>query len=131
MKRLLVSIFLLLAVLSEPVWANDALLKQAYQSQQSDLQVQGEGQVIRILRDDNQGSKHQKFLVRLANQQTILIAHNIDLAPRVATLKVGDLVAFYGEYEWNRKGGVVHWTHKDPRNSHAHGWLKHKGKKYQ
>ncbi|MFT6927136.1 MAG: hypothetical protein ACJAZP_002765 [Psychromonas sp.] len=130
MKRMLASIIILLSILSFPVWANDALLKQAYQSRQSDLQVQGQGEVIKILADDNYGSKHQRFILRLVNRQTILLSHNIDLAPRIPNLKVGDWVEFYGEYEWNSKGGVVHWTHKDPRHSHANGWLKHLGKKY-
>ncbi|WP_033931567.1 DUF3465 domain-containing protein, partial [Vibrio cholerae] len=105
--------------------ANDAVLQQAYQSQQSDLQVQGFGQVVKVLPDDNDGSKHQKFILKLNSGQTLLVAHNIDLAPRIPNLKVGDSVEFYGEYEWNKKGGVLHWTHKDPQNRHAHGWLKH------
>ena len=130
MRRMLAGIIVLLSVLAFPVWANDASLKQAYESQQSDIQIKGEGEVVRILPDDTHGSKHQKFILRLANRQTILISHNIDLAPRIPNLKVGHLVEFYGEYEWNSKGGVVHWTHKDPRNSHVNGWLKYQGKKY-
>ncbi|EJH60156.1 DUF3465 domain-containing protein [Vibrio cholerae] len=111
--------------------ANDAVLQQAYQSQQSDLQVQGFGQVVKVLPDDNDGSKHQKFILKLNSGQTLLVAHNIDLAPRIPNLKVGDSVEFYGEYEWNKKGGFLHWTHKDPQNRHAHGWLKHNGQLYE
>ncbi|EGR2513186.1 DUF3465 domain-containing protein [Vibrio mimicus] len=116
---------------SAGLYSNDAVLQQAYQSQQSDLQVQGFGQVVKVLPDDNDGSKHQKFILKLNSGQTLLVAHNIDLAPRVPNLKVGDSVEFYGEYEWNKKGGVLHWTHKDPQNRHAHGWLKHNGQVYE
>ncbi|MDP4494027.1 DUF3465 domain-containing protein [Vibrio sp. AH4] len=116
---------------SVSLYANDAVLHQAYQSQQSDLQVQGFGQVTKVLPDDNDGSRHQKFILKLNSGQTLLVAHNIDLAPRIPNLKVGDSVEFYGEYEWNKKGGVLHWTHKDPQNRHAHGWLKHNGQVYE
>ncbi|WP_170938068.1 DUF3465 domain-containing protein [Vibrio metoecus] len=111
--------------------ANDAVLQQAYQSQQSDLQVQGFGQVVKVLPDDNDGSRHQKFILKLNSGQTLLVTHNIDLASRIPNLKIGDSVEFYGEYEWNKKGGVLHWTHKDPQNRHAHGWLKHNGQVYE
>jgi hypothetical protein len=111
--------------------ANDRQLSNAYKNQQSDIQVKGSGTVLRVLPDDNNGSRHQKFILGLASKQTLLVAHNIDLAPRISNLKVGDKVEFYGEYEWTKKGGVMHWTHKDPRNKHAHGWLKHKGKVYE
>lgn len=113
------------------VQANDYQLKQAYENQRSDLQVQGSGTVISLLPDDNNGSRHQKFILKLDNKQTLLVAHNIDLAARVSNLKVGDRVEFYGEYEWNKKGGVMHWTHHDPNNNHPHGWLKHNGKTYE
>jgi len=115
-------------------WFNVAqavTLQQAYQNHQSDVQVKGRGKVTRILKDDTQGSRHQKFIIKISSGQTILIAHNIDLAPRINAIKKGDIIEFYGEYEWNRKGGVVHWTHHDPRNRHVGGWLRHSGRLYQ
>ena len=97
----------------------------------SGQQVLTSGEVIRVLSDDNDGSRHQRFIVRISSGRTLLIAHNIDLAPRVPSIRVGDRVSFYGEYEWNDKGGVIHWTHRDPRNRHPAGWVEHKGKRYQ
>lgn len=131
MKRLIVLLVAVFSIISFNVQANDYQLKQAFENHQSDLQIQGRGEVVHILPDDNKGSRHQRFLLKLNSQQTLLIAHNIDLAPRIPNLKVGDTVQFYGEYEWNKKGGVIHWTHKDPRNRHVHGWLKHNRRTYE
>lgn len=103
----------------------------AFQNQQSNLQIKGEGLVHKILPDDTNGSQHQRFILKLSNGQTLLIAHNIDLATRISDLNVGDTVEFYGEYEWNEKGGVIHWTHHDPSGRHTDGWLKHNGQTYQ
>ena len=93
--------------------------------------MEGRGIVKKLLRDDNEGSRHQRFLLRLDNNQTLLVAHNIDLAPRIDDLREGDEVGFYGEYEWNNQGGVLHWTHHDPGRRHVDGWLKHNGRVYQ
>ncbi len=131
MKWFLAFWLVLTSCFSVSLYANDAVLQQAYQSQQNDLQVQGFGQLVKVLPDDNDCSRHQKFILKLNSGQTLLVAHNIDLAPRIPNLKVGDIVEFYGEYEWNKKGGVLHWTHKDPQNRHAHGWLKHNGQVYE
>lgn len=109
----------------------DVLLAQLFAQQQSDIQVQGAGRVIVILSDDLQGSRHQRFIVELNSGQTLLIAHNIDLAPRINALSVGDLIEFFGEYEWNVKGGVIHWTHYDPAGNHLDGWVLHKNIMYQ
>lgn len=94
-------------------------------------QARGSGIVVRILPDDNDGSRHQRFIIRLASGQTLLVAHNIDLAARVARLKTGDTVEFNGEFETNPQGGVIHWTHHDPQGTHIDGWLKHEGRTYQ
>ncbi|ASJ38393.1 hypothetical protein TI24_12675 [Vibrio vulnificus] len=131
MKKLIAIFIAVFCLASIGAKANDHQLKNAYENHQSDLQVQGSGTVIRLLPDDNEGSRHQKFILKLDSKQTLLVAHNIDLAPRVPNLKVGDRVQFYGEYEWNKKGGVMHWTHNDPNNKHPHGWLKHNGKTYE
>ncbi|ENW91793.1 DUF3465 domain-containing protein [Acinetobacter dispersus] len=106
-------------------------IMQAYQQQRSNVQVQARGVVKAILPDDNEGSRHQKMILKLENGLTVLIAHNIDLAPRIEGLKKGDTVEFYGEYEYSQKGGVIHWTHHDPRGKHIDGWLKYQGKMYQ
>jgi hypothetical protein len=111
--------------------ANVSVVTSAYIQHQQDVQVRDQGRVVKVLFDDNDGSKHQRFIVRLQSGITVLIAHNIDLAPRVNALKEGDTVSFYGEYVWNEKGGIVHWTHRDPHGHHLAGWLKHNGATYQ
>lgn len=97
----------------------------------SGSRVAGGGTVIRILDDDDDGSRHQRFILELDSGRTLLIAHNIDLAPRVEALRAGDRVEFNGEYEWNGRGGVIHWTHHDPQGAHEAGWLRHNGRVYQ
>jgi hypothetical protein len=111
-------------------FSNDSIA-HAFASRASDVQVEGEGTVIRILPDDLDGSRHQRFIVELPSGQTLLIAHNIDLAPRIDALQEGDNVSFNGEYVWNEKGGVIHWTHHDPRGRHVAGWIKHNGKTFR
>lgn len=108
-----------------------AKIAQAFQNRQSDVQVQATGKVVAVLKDDNEGSRHQKFILELANGQTVLVAHNIDLAPRIEAIQKGDLVEFLGEYEYSDRGGVIHWTHRDPQARHIDGWLQHNAKRYQ
>lgn len=110
---------------------SDETIAHLYRDKQSDVQVEGSGTVVRILSDDTEGSQHQKFILELASGQTILIAHNIDLAPRLDGLAEGDTVEFNGVYEYSDEGGTVHWTHKDPDGSHVDGWLSWNGQLYQ
>jgi hypothetical protein len=116
---------------ARPVGDSDQVLASAFENRLRNVQVQGIGQVARVLADDNDGSRHQKFILRLASGQKLLVAHNIDLAERAAELRIGDTVEFRGEYEWNPQGGVIHWTHRDPEGRHATGWLKLNGRTYQ
>jgi len=106
-----------------------ARLRQAFADGRGDLWVTLEGTVERTLRDDEDGSRHQRFVVRLADDLTLLVAHNIDLAPRVP-LAVGDHLRLRGEYEWNPKGGLLHWTHHDP-DGRPGGWIELDGRRYE
>lgn len=110
---------------------SDHVTQEAFENHLSDLQVTGSGEVVRLLSDDTDGSRHQRFILKTSTGQTLLVAHNIDLAQKILSLKEGDQVEFNGEYEWNTKGGVIHWTHHDPQGTHTPGWLKHNGRTYQ
>ena len=110
---------------------DDARIAAAFRERRSDVAVETGGQVIKLLPDDNQGSRHQRFIIRLNSGQTVLVSHNIDLAPRIDGLRTGDRVDVRGEYEWNARGGVIHWTHHDPQGRHPGGWLRHRGRLYQ
>lgn len=111
--------------------SNDATLETAFAQHRGNFVAEGAGNILRILSDDNDGSRHQRFIVGLSSGQSLLISHNIDLAPRAESLRVGDRVEFKGEYEWNDKGGTMHWTHHDPAGRHEPGWIRHNGKTYE
>lgn len=106
-------------------------LSMLFEQKRSDVQVTGSGIITKILPDDLKGARHQKFIVKVSSGHTILIAHNIDIAPRIPKLQKGEPVEFNGEYEFNNRGGVVHWTHHDPGGKHADGWVRYDGQIYQ
>ncbi len=113
------------------VTADAGTIERLFETRRSGVVVEGQGEVGKVLSDDVEGSRHQRFILRLASGHTLLISHNIDLAPRVEGVKAGDDVAFRGQYEWNERGGVVHWTHHDPRGNRPGGWLRHAGETYR
>lgn len=123
--------FIFISCASPARLADDSPIGRAFANGGSNIQVEGEGTVIRVLSDDLNGQRHQRFIVQLASGQTLLVTHNIDIAPRIDGLNVGDTVRFNGEYVWNEKGGIIHWTHHDPQGRHVAGWVKHNGKTYQ
>lgn len=110
---------------------NTHSFQQVFEQQQSNIQLEINAIVVKLLADDNNGRRHQRFIIQLDSGHTLLVAHNIDLAPRIDDLKVGDQVSVFGEYEWNQKGGVLHWTHHDPEKKHITGWIRHQGNQYQ
>ncbi len=107
-----------------------AQIAELFRTERTEVQVRGSGRVSRVLSDDNEGDRHQRFILELSNGMTILVAHNIDDFPRLDGLAVGDEVAFNGEYVWGEEGGTIHWTHRDHNGDHADGWLEWKGKRY-
>ena len=92
--------------------------------------LETEGKVIKLLKDDLKGTPHQKFLIKLAPDITLLVAHNTALAKR-APLQQGDDIKIRARYEWNNRGGVLHWTHHDPKGKQEGGWIYADGKYYK
>lgn len=109
----------------EKVWS----VADAHRVHVSRVTVTGSGTVTKLLRDDMKGERHQRFLLD-AGGLSILVAHNIDVGRRVEPLRQGNVIEFRGEYIWNAKGGIVHWTHHDPHGGHAPGWLKRNGQMF-
>jgi ferric iron reductase protein FhuF len=103
----------------------------AYQSHSQGRVIDVTGKVDRILSDDRDGSPHQRFTIHTPSGLSVLIAHNLDLAPRLDGLAPGDAVAVRGEYVWNEKGGLMHWTHDDPQGRHQNGHIEWRGRRYQ
>ena len=102
-----------------------------WRDRRSGIWVEGAGTVARVLRDDADGARHQQWILRLASGHTLKFAHNVDLAPRIAELREGDAIRFRGRYEYNDKGGVIHWTHHDPQDRLIGGWIEHHGRFYK
>ncbi|MEM1447318.1 MAG: DUF3465 domain-containing protein [Planctomycetota bacterium] len=106
-------------------------IEELHRQKRSDVIVTDSGVIVHVLPDDNDGSRHQRFLVEVDHTDiTIKIAHNIDLAPRVPA-REGDRLTFRGEYEYNELGGAFHWTHHDPKKWREGGWIDHEGKRYE
>lgn len=110
--------------------ANQSEILQAQRQHVRRQEVTVEAPVVRLLPDDTQGIPHERFLIRLANGSTVLVAHDTNMAPRVP-LVVGDMVRIHGEYIWNEKGGVLHWTHHTDTPRHPGGWIEVNGKHYE
>lgn len=106
-------------------------VRRAFEERAQSRQMLVEGVVLRTLADDREGSPHQRFIIDVGDGQTLLVAHNLDLAPRLDGLSAGERVRVYGEYEWNPQGGVMHWTHDDPRGNHVTGYVEWRGRRYE
>jgi len=105
-------------------------IRSAKENTNSRFWMSTEATVVKNLKDDTKGSQHQKFLIELAPDITLLVAHNIDLSPR-APVTQGDKIKIKGRYEWNNRGGVLHWTHHDPKGKQEGGWIYADGRYYK
>jgi hypothetical protein len=107
-----------------------AAIVEAFENERSGVWVEAEGEIVHLLPDDKKPPRHQNFLIEIAPNHTVKISHNVDLAPR-APIRKGQRIRFRGRYEYNAKGGVVHWTHRDPRGRKTGGRLEYEGKTYR
>jgi hypothetical protein len=98
-------------------------------------QVTVEGTVAQVLPTQTTADgRHERFMLDVhtgsGDEQLILVAHNIEIAPQVP-LQAGDDVIVHGDLELDRTGPVIHWTHHDPSGRHPAGFIKVHGQTYE
>ncbi len=122
---------LLLAACVAAPQADDPAIVRDYQQHRSNVEVTADGTVVRVLADRTGPSgPHQQFLVKLSSGDlTVLVEHNLTVGARVPVAE-GDHVVVHGEYVWNAEGGLIHFTHHDPRGTHEGGFIQDRGKTY-
>ena len=92
---------------------------------------EGSGVVEKVLPDDLDPPRHQRFFLRDDRGRSLFFAHNIDAAPRVPDLRKGDKISFRGEWRENDMGGAMHWTHASENPRRKGGWLERDGVRYE
>jgi hypothetical protein len=130
MRKLTVVALLLVAFAAHGREPRVRRIADAWSAHASHVTVTGSGTVTKLLRDDTSGARHQRFLMNVG-ALSILVAHNIDVARRVDPLRQGNVIEFRGEYIWNQKGGILHWTHHDPSGRHSPGYLRRNGETFE
>lgn len=106
-----------------------AALQDAYNYRQTGFMAEVEGTVARILMADKEDQRNQKFTIRLTNGQMLLVIHDQEVAGRVP-VSVGDSVLVRGEYVWTETGGTLRYTQRDYSTRRLHGWIDHRGERY-
>ena len=132
MRRFGFVLLVLLAPACAPATTDNAAVERAYAERRSNVEVTAEGVVTSVLADDSGPSgTHQRFIIRLASStQTVLVENNLTIGRR-SPVSVGTAVKVRGEYVWNDKGGLIHFTHHDPDLTHEGGWIEVGGVRYQ
>jgi len=112
---------------------NDRAVCEAYSTQRSHVEVVADGTVTRLLGvAPGRVSPHEGFLLRLASGCSLVVRVevNTDFTGSIP-LAEGQSAAVKGEYEYYPRGGVVHWTHRDPRGRHEGGYIATGGHVYE
>lgn len=111
---------------------DNAAVCAAYSAGRSHVEVVADGSVTRILGiAQGRVSPHEGFLFRLASGcgLVVRVEANTDFTGPIP-LAPGRHVLVKGEYEYYPLGGVIHWTHRDPRGRHEGGYIAVNGQTY-
>ncbi|HEV7179255.1 MAG TPA: DUF3465 domain-containing protein [Candidatus Baltobacteraceae bacterium] len=133
-KALALAMFLGLSGCSGAAQTPDnARICTLYAAQQSHAEVVASGKIVDVLgtRGGPSGG-HEGYLLHLESgcDTLVRVETNVDLTGPVP-LRSGEAVVVKGEYEYTPLGGVIHWTHRDPRGRHEGGYVIAAGKTYE
>jgi len=110
-------------------------LLRLYEHHASNEEVEASGTVRKVLGTRlTRSGNHEGFIVEVPVPLTsqslrVKIEDNVDISGSIP-LAAGDHVHFRGEYVYDSRGGIVHWTHHDPRMRHEPGFIEVNGKRY-
>ena len=111
---------------------DDAAVCSAYSATRSHVEVVADGTLTRILgTQPGRVSPHEGFLLSLGSgcKLVVRVEANTDFTGQIP-LSRGQHVLVKGEYEYYPLGGVIHWTHRDPRGRHQGGYIDAGGRIY-
>ena len=115
--------------------ASNGQIYDAWRAGRSGVEVQATGSVARVLgKRTGPSGPHEGFLLHLTGAGghglTVRVESNLDI---IGTLPVvdGEPATVRGEYEYDQRGGVIHWTHHDPMGRHANGFVEIGGRRYE
>lgn len=136
LARLLATVILAACTGDNAADKDNASLYAAWRAGASHVEVTASGTIARVLgvRADGRFGPHEGFLVHLrgagGHGLTIEVEDNLRLTGPVP-IEAGEDVVVHGEYEYDLRGGVVHWTHHDPSGHHAAGYIRVNGRLYE
>lgn len=131
-NALAVALVALLAACAASQAPDDRAVCTAYTAGRSHVEVVADGTVTRVLGvAPGRTSPHEGFLLRLGSGCSVIVRVevNTDFTGTIP-LGQGDRVVVKGEYEYYPRGGVIHWTHRDPRGRHEGGFIDAGGRTY-
>lgn len=87
--------------------------------------------VIKLLRADNRGARHQRWIMQLSSGHTITAVYNIDLSEKIP-LEVDATMDLAGQLVFGDKkhDPILHWIHADPQKRRRDGYVIYNGKTY-
>ncbi len=112
--------------------SDDAAVCGLFSAQRSGVEVVAQGRVTRVLGvQAGRSSPHEGFLLRLDSGCALVVRVevNTDFTGTIP-LSIGQRVLVKGDYEYYSRGGVIHWTHRDPRGRHENGYVDVNGTMY-
>jgi len=106
---------------------DNSRLESAFAEGRTGIWVSGHGTVVRPLGSD---AASQRFLVRISDELSIVLRHQIGDAGPVPADR-GDTIAFQGRYEFHGGGGEIILTHADSAQPGGGGWVMHQGDRFE